>query len=97
MTLCLGITNIRLPRIVHFSASEPYTKYEMVLIFAALLGHSVEHIVPDDTDPSAKDGVLRPRDCKLDTRETEALIGGPTGGVLDCVLFEEWWKEELTK
>lgn len=86
-----------LPRIMHFSAPEPYTKYEIVLIFSAILGLPHQHVIADETDPNAGGATTRPRDCKLDTRETEVFIDGVPGGVLGCVGFEEWWRAELTQ
>jgi len=84
-----------LPRIIHFSAPEPFTQYEMALLFSVLLGLPASHIVPEATDPQFRGLVMRPRDCKLDTTETEILVDGVPGGVLGCVGFEEWWKEQL--
>ncbi|KAI6107607.1 hypothetical protein EDD17DRAFT_1882790 [Pisolithus thermaeus] len=75
-----------LPRIIHYSAPEPFTKYEMCLIFAKILGLPHQHIVPDDSPPSG--ATPRPRDCHLSTKETEEL--GVEGG-LGCRKFEEWW------
>jgi len=86
-----------LPKIMHFSAPEPYTKYEIVLLFASILDLPHQHVIADDSDPSSKGETTRPRDCKLDTRETEILLDGVPGGVLGCVGFEEWWRIELSK
>jgi len=85
-----------IPRIMHFSAPEPYTKYEIVLLFASVLGLPHNHVIADDSDPNKKGETTRPRDCKLDTRETEVLLDGVPGGVLGCVGFDEWWRAELT-
>ena len=86
-----------LPPILHFSASEPYTKYEMCLILASLLSVPHGHIVPDASEPVIPPGrVGRPKDCRLSTRliETSASEGG-LGMTVECVLFEDWWREEL--
>lgn len=77
--------------ILHYSSSEPFTKYEMCLIFAKVLRLSHEHIVADAEPPN--DATTRPKNCQLDTTETELFIGGP----LDCSIFEEWWTEYLKK
>jgi S-adenosylmethionine synthetase len=93
-----GLRVKELPKILHFSAPEPYTKYEITLLLASILGLDHQHIVPDDDDPSLRgEAVARPRDCKLDTTETELLLDGVPGGVLGCVGFEEWWRQELGK
>ncbi|KZT44022.1 NAD(P)-binding protein [Sistotremastrum suecicum HHB10207 ss-3] len=97
--VCLaeGSVHGQVPPIIHFSAPEPFTKYEICLIYAALLGVEHKHIIADSTDPSTKGATNRPRDCKLDTRATEVLLDGIEGGVLGCVGFEEWWSEELKR
>ncbi|EAU89284.2 NAD dependent epimerase/dehydratase [Coprinopsis cinerea okayama7 len=80
------------PSILHYSAHEPFTKYEMCLIFAKILGLPHGHIVPVTHPPPGPGTASRPRDCHLDTRETEAL--GVEGGLDQC-LFEEWWASYL--
>lgn len=84
-----------LPPILHYTAPEPFTKYEMCLIFAKLLGLPHSHIVADAEVPTGAAALSRPRDCRLDTTQTEALLGGP--GSLECSIFEEWWREHLGK
>ncbi|KAI6106920.1 hypothetical protein EDD16DRAFT_1695153 [Pisolithus croceorrhizus] len=82
----LSDLNKPLPRIIHYSAPEPFTKYDMCVIFAKILGLPHQHIAPDDSPPSG--ATPRPRDCRLSTKETEEL--GVEGG-LGCRKFEEWW------
>ncbi|EJC99327.1 NAD-binding protein [Fomitiporia mediterranea MF3/22] len=82
-----------LPPILHFSAPEPFTKYEICLIFSKILSLPHGHIIPDAEAPTGAAAASRPRDCRLDTTETEALLGKP--GSLQCVIFEEWWREYL--
>ncbi|THH06017.1 hypothetical protein EW145_g4379 [Phellinidium pouzarii] len=82
-----------IPPVLHYSASEPFTKYEMCLVFAQLLGLSHAHIVADAEVPTGAAAISRPRNCQLNTAETEALLGGP--GSLECSIFEEWWAENL--
>ncbi|KAK7437900.1 hypothetical protein VKT23_018335 [Stygiomarasmius scandens] len=81
-----------LPPILHYSAAEPFTKYEMCLIFAKILGLPHSHIIPDAEPPKGEAAVSRPKDCQLYTRETEDLIGD-----LGLSLFEEWWTEYLKR
>jgi S-adenosylmethionine synthetase len=64
----------------------------MCLIFARIVGLPHGHIVPDDKPPSGELAVARPKDCRLYTGETEALLDRQG---LECVLFEEWWQEHL--
>jgi S-adenosylmethionine synthetase len=81
-----------IPPILHYSGDEPFTKYEICLTFAKILGLPHDHILPNAEAPSAADATTRPRDCHLYTRETEDL--GVEGG-LGLSLFEEWWTEYL--
>ncbi|KAH8084359.1 hypothetical protein BXZ70DRAFT_570908 [Cristinia sonorae] len=78
-----------IPPILHYSAPEPFTKYEMCLIFAKLLGLPHEHIIPDASAPTGAAATSRPRDCQLYTRETEDLM--EKYGGLGWTPFEEWW------
>lgn len=43
-----------LPPILHYSAGEPFTKYEMCLVFARILGLPHAHIVPDAEPPQVR-------------------------------------------
>ncbi|KAJ7211226.1 hypothetical protein GGX14DRAFT_449539 [Mycena pura] len=83
-----------IPTILHYSADEPFTKYEMCLIFAKILAVPHGHIVPDADPPTGTGATTRPRDCKLYTQETEDL--GLQDG-LGLSLFEEWWVGYLKK
>jgi S-adenosylmethionine synthetase len=84
-----------IPPILHFSTAEPFTKYEMCLIFAKILGLPHTHIVPDAEPPSGASAASRPKNCQLYTKETEDLVE-KEGGMETC-LFEEWWTEYLKK
>lgn len=81
-----------LPRILHYSADEPFTKYEICLIFAKILDVPHSHVIPDPNPPIGEGATTRPRDCHLFTKETEDL--GIEGG-LGLSLFEEWWTDRL--
>jgi len=83
-----------LPPIIHYSAAEPFTKYEMCLIFSHILSLPHTHIIPDAEVPTSAGATTRPRDCKLYTRETEDLF---PDGDLRCGGFEEWWRGYLGK
>jgi S-adenosylmethionine synthetase len=82
-----------LPPILHYSAAEPYTKYEMCLVFAQILNLPHAHIKPDATEPAGS-GTTRPKNTQLDTSETEAL--GVEDG-LGLTGFEEWWSAHLRR
>jgi S-adenosylmethionine synthetase len=81
-----------IPPILHFAGDEPFTKYEICLTFAKILGLPHKHIIPDDSPPTGEGATTRPRNCQLYTKETEDL--GVEGG-LGLSLFEEWWTERL--
>ncbi|KAF8637839.1 hypothetical protein AX17_002468 [Amanita inopinata Kibby_2008] len=81
-----------IPPILHYSTAEPYTKYEICLVFAKLLGLPHIHIIPEADPPTGAGATARPKDCQLYTRETEDL--GVEDG-LGLSLFEEWWAEYL--
>jgi len=80
-----------LPPVIHYSAEEPFTKYEICLVFARILGIPHAHIIPD-AGPPPPGSTPRPRDTRLYLRETEDL--GVEGG-LGTGGFEEWWVEYL--
>jgi len=80
-----------LPPVIHYSADEPFTKYEMCLIFARILGLAHAHIIPD-AGPPPPGSTPRPHNTQLYVRETEEL--GVEGG-LGTSGFEEWWVEHL--
>ncbi|KAF9010007.1 hypothetical protein BDQ17DRAFT_1397490 [Cyathus striatus] len=92
----LRLTKLKkpLPLILHYSAEEPFTKYEICLVFAKILGLPHNHIIPDDQPPTGAGATSRPRDCHLYTRETEDL--GVEDG-MGLSLFEEWWTDHLNK
>ncbi|KAJ7892871.1 hypothetical protein B0H14DRAFT_2686179 [Mycena olivaceomarginata] len=62
-----------IPPVLHYSANEPFTKYEMCLVFAQILGLPHSHIIPDAEPPTGAGATTRPKDCKLYTQETEDL------------------------
>ncbi|PBK68707.1 NAD(P)-binding protein [Armillaria solidipes] len=82
------------PPILHYSAAEPFTKYEICLVFSKILGLPHKHIIPDTEPPTGPGATTRPKDCQLYTGETEDL--GIEGG-LGLSLFEEWWTQYLKK
>jgi len=89
-----ALKKVSLPPIAHYSAAEPFTKYEICLIFSHVLSLPHAHIIPEAEAPTGTGATTRPRDCKLDTQETEALF---LDGDLRCGGFEEWWRGYLGK
>jgi len=83
-----------LPPIIHYSAGEPFTKYEMCLVFAHVLGVPHAHIDPDAEPPTGEAATTRPRDAQLSTAETELLR---IEGGLGYGGFQEWWTAHLAK
>ncbi|TFK21143.1 NAD dependent epimerase/dehydratase [Coprinopsis marcescibilis] len=90
----LTALNKPIPSILHYTAEEPFTKYEMCLIFAKILGIPHGHITPITNPPVSAATTSRPRDSRLSNKETESL--GVDGG-LDQSIFEDWWKEHLSE
>jgi len=81
-----------IPKILHYSAPDPYTKYEMCLVFSAILSLPHKHIIPDSQPPPPDVAVGRPRDCHLSVKAIEEL-----GLEVDSCDFEEWWRGYLAK
>jgi len=79
--------------ILHFSAPEPFTKYEICLVFAKLLGLPHAHIVPDAEAPKGDAAASRPKNCQLDIRDTLALF--KDNNEVEFTLFEEYWGSRL--
>ncbi|OJA08364.1 hypothetical protein AZE42_01009 [Rhizopogon vesiculosus] len=80
-----------LPPILHYSANESFTKYDMCKIFADILGlDNMNHIKPVSTPPTGAGATTRPYNCHLSTAETEKLLP------LQCSGFRQWWEEYLT-
>jgi len=77
-----------LPRVVHYSASECLTKYNICEIFGKILNLPISHVIRDSSVPA--EAVARPRDCRLSTEETVQLVGD-----LGCSNFEDWWYKYL--
>jgi len=90
----LSHSSRQIPPIIHYSAPEPYTKFEMCLVFAKILQLSIKHILPDADAPQGDAATTRPRDCQLYTKETEELM--ESAGGLGTSGFEEWWTGWLT-
>ena len=43
--------HVQPPPILHYTAPEPFTKYEICLVFARILGLSHKHIIPQADEP----------------------------------------------
>ncbi|KAN0131652.1 hypothetical protein V8E53_010494 [Lactarius tabidus] len=81
----------RLPPVIHYSAEEPFTKYEICLVFARILGVPHAHIIPD-AGPPPPGSTPRPQNTQFSLQETEGL--GVEGGLMTGG-FVEWWEEYL--
>lgn len=77
------------PEVLHFSASEKMTKYDMAVKFAEILGVPTDHLVRVDSIDE-KVAVSRPRDCQLDVGRLKEL-----GVNVQSVNFEFWWRRHL--
>jgi hypothetical protein len=81
-----------IPPILHYSSAEPFTKYEICLVFAKILGLPHAHIIADAEEPKAG-GTVRPKVCLLfavmlcavcNIRQYRSLR--PNCGALACLL-----------
>ena len=86
----------QLPRIMHYSSTEPYTKYEICLILSQILGLPHQHISADDAEPDPSAPVARPKNCQLSTRIVEDHTEG-LGMDLDVCILEEWFRGYLSR
>jgi len=80
--------------IYHWSANEPYTKYEMALTMAPSLGVDPE-LIKADSNPSK--GTPRPEDCALESTALESLALGRQRSFAEAiasVIEEALGKEE---
>ncbi|KAK9469388.1 hypothetical protein V1512DRAFT_200834 [Lipomyces arxii] len=78
------------PPILHFSASQKFTKYDICKIFGELLGVPIFHLKPVNTNDHAQHGVMRPYDCYLSSKKLESL-----GVSIKTADFVQWWRKEL--
>ncbi|KAK7205734.1 RmlD-like substrate binding domain-containing protein [Myxozyma melibiosi] len=88
----LAISKRTGPSILHFSADERFTKYEICEIFAELLDVPTTYLKRiDNVDDVQRSGtVTRPYDCRLSNKKLVEL-----GIDVSAVEFREWWKRRL--
>jgi dTDP-4-dehydrorhamnose reductase len=79
-----------LPKILHFSSEDKFTKYEICQLFAEIMGLSIDGIEPDTkgNDPNAT--VQRPYDCHLSTQVLRDI-----GIDVSAANFTAWWRREV--
>jgi S-adenosylmethionine synthetase len=77
------------PEILHFSAQQKFTKYEMGMVFAEILGVPTDNLVKVDSIDE-KAAVSRPQNCQLDVGRLVEL-----GINVQCVDFASWWRRYL--
>ncbi|KAI8923583.1 dTDP-4-dehydrorhamnose reductase [Entophlyctis helioformis] len=70
--------------ILHFSAKERMTKYDMCKVIAKAYGLDMSHLVPI-TDAPVDPIATRPQDAQLSTARLDALIS------ITCVPFADWF------
>lgn len=77
--------------VVHYTSTEPYTKYEMACIFADILGLSKDGLIADTEEPQGAAAVSRPKDCQLSRK----VFDGLKLGVKEDVQFVDFFKAYL--
>lgn len=76
----------RLPKILHFSSGETYTKYQICQLFAEILGLPLDGMVADQAGNDPNASVQRPYDTHL-SNQTLKDIGINVG----TQNFKAWW------
>lgn len=100
-----------LPPILHYSAAEPFTKYEMCLVFAKIVGLPHKHIDPDAEPPKVCTRFSAVYHAVTHQMQGEAATTRPRDcqlytretedlmegyGGLGWTPFEDWWTAHLT-
>ena len=89
-------TSSPVPPIIHFSAKEAMTKYDMCMVLSRIansVGFETHTDLLDpeyEVDPMA--ATARPRHCKLDTSVLEQY-----GVPVEYTAFEDWWRPYLAE
>ncbi|KAF2685292.1 NAD(P)-binding protein [Lentithecium fluviatile CBS 122367] len=79
-----------LPSTLHFSSEDQMTKWQIVHIFAEIMGLPLENMKPFRPEDEPTDGVIRPYDCHLDSSALRDL-----GINVSTVDFRFWWRMEV--
>ena len=58
---------------IHYTSTQPFTKFEMACIFADILKLSKQNLVADTEEPTGAAAVSRPKDCQLSRRVFDNL------------------------
>lgn len=85
-----GSVDRQLPNVLQFSSEDKMTKWEIVNVFADIMGLPLDGMRPFVPDEDAGDGVKRPYDCHLDTQALKDL-----GIDVGTVGFQFWWQVSL--
>lgn len=75
-----------LPRTLHFSSEDRYTKYEICELLAEIMGLPLDGMVRSKQGNVASGGVQRPYDTHLSTKALKEL-----GIDVQTQNFEDWW------
>jgi len=81
----------KLPQILHFSAQERLTKYDISVLLAELLALPTDHLIPVLLPP-ASSSADRPKDAHLSIKALQAL-----GFNTNHVKFRDWWTDYFAK
>jgi S-adenosylmethionine synthetase len=82
------VTMENVPSVVHCSAQEAFTKYEMSVLFAEYLNLPTDHLVPVTDAP--KGPVDRPHNCHMSIDSLKSA-----GIHVDFTGFKEWWQNQF--
>ncbi|KAJ9088282.1 hypothetical protein DSO57_1024663 [Entomophthora muscae] len=82
----------KIPPILHYSAPERLTKYDMCCIFSNITGKNIDHIKPDSVAPPFNpSGTTRPEDCELSIDALTSL----GVGTFPPTSLKEWFEKYL--
>jgi dTDP-4-dehydrorhamnose reductase len=79
-----------LPKVLHFSSEDKYTKYEMCQVFGEIMGLNIDPIEPNTEGNDPNSSVQRPYDCHLSTKTLKDL-----GIDVSTQDFVAWWRREV--
>ncbi|KAL8923420.1 MAG: hypothetical protein Q9172_003117, partial [Xanthocarpia lactea] len=86
--LAAEAARVAMPKILHFSAEQRFTKYQICEIFAEILGLPLGGMIAKGEDKDAKP--VRPYDTHLSNKVLRDL-----GVDVRAVDFGDWWKREM--
>ncbi|KAG0348951.1 hypothetical protein BG004_003434 [Podila humilis] len=92
LSLKVRLEKVFISGILHFSAEEKFTKYEICEVVAKILDVPLSHLQANASAPPKDAGTTRPYDCHLSNRCLNGI-----GINTSTVKFEDWMRGWLTR